>query len=165
MTKIFDLIVFENSIFMKKSILIALFIFLIGGTATSQNVQLSDYVSESAISLGFGMGGGSVAGVDLELMPIPRLGLQMGGGINSFSGGINYHFYPTVHSSYFSLQVWQQGLGKNYKATFIGPMFEYRFVRYLEAGIGAGYMLDKSESYTVDSKFALAVNVGFYLPL
>lgn len=125
----------------------------------------SDFVRESAVSVGLGMGGNSPFGAEMQLMLVPRLSAQLGVGFSGFSGGINYHLFPTVRSPYFSMQVWQQGYGNNYKASFAGPMFVYRAPLLFQAGIGVGYAFDVNPAVQLDSKLNLMFNLGIYLPM
>lgn len=155
---------------MKKHIL-TLFLFLTFLVIKSQNPVLIekdrrwDFVSETSVAFGLGMGGNSPFGVELQTMFTPRFSAQLGAGISGFSGGINYHIYPTVRSPYFSLQAWQQGFATEYKASYAGAMFVYRANKLLQAGLGAGYQFHKNPDIAFDSKYILMFNLGIYLPL
>ncbi|VBB48343.1 exported hypothetical protein [uncultured Paludibacter sp.] len=142
------------------------FLFLTANSQTSTAVNSSwDFVSETAVSAGFGMGGNSIFGADLEVMVLPRFSAQLGAGFWGFSGGINYHIYPTVSSSFFSFQAWQSGFGNRYKAIYAGPSFQYRANKLFQAGIGVGYQINKSPNYNPQNKALLTVNLGIYFPL
>ncbi len=124
-----------------------------------------DFVRETALSAGIGIGGNSAFGAELQTMFVPRWSFQLGAGVNGFSGGFNYHFYPTLSSPYISLQAWQQGFGTNYKAAYAGPMFVYRADRLLQAGLGVGYQIHKNPAVEFNSMYILMFNLGIYLPL
>lgn len=124
-----------------------------------------DFVTETAIGAGLGVGGNSVFGVEIQTMFLPRLSAQLGAGVGGFSAGLNYHIYPTVRSPYFSAQIWQNGFGNNYKAIYAGPMFVYRADRLLQVGLGAGYQIDKNPAVDFNSKYILMFNLGVYLPM
>ena len=124
-----------------------------------------DFVSETALSAGIGMGGNSGFGAEMQVMFLPRWSTQLGVGINGFSGGFNYHIYPTVSSPYISIQAWQQGFAMNYKAVYAGPMFVYRATKLLQAGLGIGYQIDKNPATDSYSKYMMMFNLGIYLPL
>ena len=94
-----------------------------------------------------------------------RWSAQLGAGIHRFSGGFNYHIYPTVSSPYISVQAWQQGFGVNYKAAYAGPMFVYRANRLLQAGLGVGYLIHKNPEADVNTSYMMMFNLGIYLPM
>lgn len=146
-----------------------LLIMCISMVAKSQDsytrIGLTDFVPETAVSAGFGMGGGTVMGGEMEVMFFPRVSAQLGAGFFGFSGGLNYHIYPTVSSPYFSLKLWQDGLGNDYDATYIGPSFVYRAGRLFQAGLGFGYLVNKNPAYKPGSNFTLSFNLGLYFPL
>ncbi|MGC3979501.1 MAG: hypothetical protein QM751_15545 [Paludibacteraceae bacterium] len=151
-----------------KRIIYVLILLLACSTVKSQSYpsgSISDYVPETAVSGGFGMGGSSVFGGNLELMFLPKISAQLGAGIDGFSGAINYHFYPTVSSPFLSLQVWQSGTGNRYKASYVGPIFQYRANRLFQAGIGLGRLIDKKKDYEPKSNFVLSLNLGLYFQL
>lgn len=124
-----------------------------------------DFVSETAVSAGLGIGGNSAFGAEMQIMFLPRWSSQLGVGINGFSGGINYHIYPTVSSPYISVQAWQKGFGVNYKAAYAGPMFVYRANRLLQAGLGVGYLIHKNPEADVNTSYMMMFNLGIYLPM
>lgn len=123
-----------------------------------------NYVSEWAVSLGAGVGDYNTAGIEGEWMFLPKISLQTGVGINGFSGGVNYHFYPIISSSYISFKLWQQGFSQNYKAFYAGSMLVYRANKYLQAGFGIGYALKSNTNIVLPSKYAIMFNLGIYLP-
>lgn len=155
---------------MKKNITLILLLLLVTVTQAQNYVYLEkhdkwDFVRETAVSAGIGIGGFSAFGAEMQLMFLPRWSVQLGAGINGFSGGLNYHINPTVSSSYLSLQSWQQGFGMNYKAAYAGPMFVYRANKLFQGGLGIGYQIDKNPAIDINSKYMMMFNLGIYLPL
>ncbi len=154
-----------------RKLILAFVFFAFGFGANAQNyIYLEkhnkwDFVRETAISTGIGIGDNSAFGVEMQTMFFPRWSGQLGVGINGFSGGINYHFFPTITSPYISLQAWQKGFGTNYKAAYAGPMFVYRANKLLQAGLGLGYQIHKNPEIEFPSKYVLMFNLGVYLPL
>jgi hypothetical protein len=125
-----------------------------------------------AIDGGLLMSGSTFAGVDLEYLFSNRFGIQIGGGGLGASAGINFHFLPTIRSSYFSLQYIVQGIGSDknwgYQKTIIGPMIVFRGRHWLTGQIGAGYILDKGPAfndYIKDVPVALTFGIGAYFPV
>jgi hypothetical protein len=133
----------------------------------SQKVVETELNQKGAINAGVLMGGGGLIGGDFEAMVAPKIGLQLGVGLGSFGGGINYHFKPNINSSFASIQYWQQGMGASHFASYIGPMFVYRAKKLFQAGLGLGYIVDKGPTFSLksDTKMILLYNVGVYFPL
>lgn len=154
---------------MKKLFFILILLFVLIYPAFSQtlirDVPVSEFVGETAVSVGFGLGGNSLLGADLETMFLPRIGAKLGVGISGFSAGVNYYLYPTVQSSYCSLQAWQSGFGNDYKAVYLGPIFVYRASRLFQAGLGVGYALDKKDGYQLKNDYIISFNLGLYFPI
>lgn len=101
-----------------------------------------------ALSAGIMMGGGSLIGVDLELLvPKTQLGLQVGAGISSFGGGLNYHLKNRINSSFVSLQYYYQQFGDNHYASWLGPVFVYRAKKWFQAGAGLGGLVEKGPGW------------------
>jgi hypothetical protein len=129
----------------------------------------SNPLKNTAISVGFMMGGGSLLGADFEyILPSTRFGLQVGLGISSIGGGLNYHLKDGANSSFVSLQYFHQGFGDNHIASWIGPMFIYRAKKLLQVGIGLGSLVDKGPVwYKLDEKqqevsASLLYSIGLY---
>ena len=135
-------------------------------TKTTQGRQ-----ERAAINLGVLMGGGGLIGTDLELLVTKQFGLQIGAGLGSVGGGINYHFKPYINSSFVSVQYWHQGFAENHYASYLGPMYVFRSKKIFQAGIGFGSVLSKGEKwYEVNTKNSdvpviLLYNIGLYIPL
>lgn len=127
--------------------------------------------SKVAISAGYGIAGATYIGTEFEFLFSRRFGIQVGGGALGAGGGINYHFSPTIRSSYLSLQYNIQGIGNDsewgYRRTTIGPSIVFRGRRWFTAQIGIGYILDKGPAYNDISSLpvALTVGIGAYIPL
>lgn len=96
----------------------------------------------NAISVGILNGGGSLIDADFEFLVTNKLGFQLGAGLIGFGGGINYHFKPSIRSSFLSLQYWNQGIGGNFAQNLIGPNFVYRGQKWFTFQLGLGYVID-----------------------
>jgi hypothetical protein len=117
------------------------------GTA-SENDVLEENRKNTALSLGVLMGGGSLIGADFEFMlPKTRLSVQVGAGISSFGGGINYHLKENINSSFISLQYLYQQFGDNHYASWLGPMYIYRAKKLFQVGIGVGSLVEKGPKW------------------
>ena len=120
--------------------------------------------AKAAISGGFNQGGGSLIGIDLEILFLKRLGLQVGGGFGGFGAGINFHIKPTINSTFLSIQYWNR---INF-AKYIGPTIVYRGRSWLTAQLGIGKIFDKNpdlaEEFS-DDKYAILYSIGAYFPL
>lgn len=127
--------------------------------------SLFGFSPETAVSAEIGFGGTTMFSGTLETMFLPRLSAQLGAGFWGYSGGVNYHIYPTVCSPYFTFKAWQNGLGNRYKALYVGPSFTYRASKLIQAGIGVGYMINKHPNFDTASKYVLTVNMGLYIPM
>ncbi len=136
------------------------------------DTTISKYNAKSAFSVGIGLGGSSYAGVEYEYMLCDKVGVQAGFGYSGFNGAINYHFFPTIRSTYLSLQYTCRGIGNTdedwgYRNTLIGPAIVYRGKKWLTFNVGAGYILDKGPAYTdnEDIKVRLTAGLGIYFPV
>lgn len=154
---------------MRHLFIILFFIFFSQSVSAQDNnyssSSLFGFASETAFSAEIGFGGSPMFSGTLETMFLPRLSAQLGAGFWGYSGGVSYHIYPTVCSPYFTLKAWQNGLGNRYKAIYVGPSFTYRASRLIQAGIGAGYMINKHPNFNPASKYVLTVNMGLYIPM
>ncbi len=126
--------------------------------------------SKFAFTVGFGTGGANYLGTELEFMAFRRVGFQIGGGALGAGAAINFHFAPTIRSSYFSLQYNVNGIGSDpewgYTKTTIGPAIVFRGRRWFTAQVGIGYIIDKGPAYSDISSLpvALSVGIGAYVP-
>jgi hypothetical protein len=77
-----------------------------------------------AITVGILQGGGSLLGVDAEVLLVNNLGFQIGLGVVGFGAALNYHFEPQVNSSAISLTYCNQGLvGENLVSRMLGVTY------------------------------------------
>lgn len=121
----------------------------------------------SSITIGILQGGGSLIGADLEFLLTDRFGIQVGAGIVGFGGGINYHFKPSIRSSFISLQYWNQGIGDSFTQNVIGPNFVYRGKKWFTAQFGLGVPLEKGPAFpknTEQPPVMLLYSIGAYIP-
>lgn len=128
--------------------------------------------AKTAISIGAGLGSSTIAGVDFEYMLSKKIGIQAGAGYMGAGAGINYHFFPSIRSSYISLQYWYRGFGNDedhgHRVSLVGPAIAYRAKSWFTMQVGAGYILEKGPAYGDtgrDFKFGLTAGVGIYFPL
>lgn len=123
--------------------------------------------SKNSITLGILQGGGSLIGVDLEVLLTDQLGFQIGTGIIGFGAGINYHFKPTIRSSFISFQYWNQGFGNSFAQNIIGPNFVFRGRKWFTFQIGLGVPLEKGPALPDDFEqppVMLMYSIGAYMP-
>jgi len=158
---------------MKQIVITLLFAFVIHVSFAQENDYYPDKQSDNdkkvAINLGVMMGGGSLLGVDFEVMPVNRFGIQAGVGLSSFGFGLNYHFKNRINSPFLSFVYWQQGLKENHYASYVGPMYNFRLKKVLQFGIGYGIVVDKGPAIQgtkfEDVTSALLYNIGIFFPL
>ena len=92
-------------------------------------------------------GGDSLIGADYERLIFGPVGIQVGVGIIGFGTGINFHFKPTVKSSFISAVLWNQGLtGEQLSQRIVGATYVYRGKKWFTAQIGVGYVIKRSAS-------------------
>jgi hypothetical protein len=141
-----------------------------GQSEYAEEVKQDD-VRDVSVDIGFLMGGGSLLGVDIELLiPKTQIGVQAGLGISSFGAGINYHLKKRTDSSFISFQYMYQGYGEDHYASWIGPMFVFRAKKLFQAGLGVGSLIEKGQEWTRtnttekarDVNAALLFNIGLY---
>jgi hypothetical protein len=101
-------------------------------------------------SIGFLQGGGSLLGVDIEMLATPELGVQVGAGFIGLGAGLIYHFKPSIMSDAISLSIWNQGLfGDNLTQRAIGVSYIYRRPnKDFTAQLGIAYVLERSETFS-----------------
>ena len=122
---------------------------------------------KNSITIGFLEGGGSLIGMDLELLLSDRFGIQAGAGFVGFGGGINIHFKPSIRSSFISLQYWHQGFKDSYTQSLIGPNFVFRAKKLLTAQLGLGFLLESGPAWPEDvesTPIMLTYAIGLYFP-
>lgn len=122
----------------------------------------------AAITIGFLNGGGSLIGFDMEILFSKRFGLQLGGGIIGYGAGLNLHFLPRINSSFISIQYLNQGTGRGFVQSVIGPSLGFRAKKILSLNIGFGYVLEKGPAYPKNLEFSpviLTYSIGCFFPL
>jgi len=134
----------------------------------SQEEQVSEQTEKrNSITIGILQGGGSLIGADMEFLLTDRFGFQIGAGLVGFGGGLNYHFKPSIRSSFISLQYWNQGIGNSFAQNEIGPNFVYRGKKWFTAQIGLGVPLEKGPAMPddfVQPPVMLMYSIGAYIP-
>ena len=150
-----------------KQILIMILI-CISTNLFSQEEQVSEQPEKrNSITIGILQGGGSLIGADIEFLLTNRFGIQIGAGLVGFGGGLNYHFKPSIRSSFISLQYWNQGIGDSFAQNAIGPNFVYRGKKWFTAQIGLGVPLEKGPAMPddfVQPPVMLMYSIGAYIP-
>jgi hypothetical protein len=140
----------------------------ISASLFSQNEQKAEPVEKrNSITVGFLQGGGSLVGADIEFLLSDKVGFQLGAGLVGFGGGINYHFEPSIRSSFLSLQYWNQGAGATFVQNAVGPSFVYRGRKWLTAQLGFGFPLSKGPAFPKNMEqppVMLLYSIGAYIP-
>jgi len=134
----------------------------------SQVVENQGIEKKSSLTIGFLQGGGSLVGADFETLLSDKFSMQIGAGFVGFGAGINYHFQPSISSSFISLQYWHQGFGTSYTQSLIGPNFVFRAKKWFTAQIGLGYVLGYGPAWpstAATSPVILMYSIGVYFPL
>jgi len=153
---------------MKKSLLILMMVCGFSFNLLSQSDNSRESDKRSSLTIGILQGGGSLFGVDFELLLSKRIGFQVGGGIVGYGGGFNIHFKPTIRSSFLSIQYWHQGIGNSYSQSLAGPNFVFRGKKWFTFQIGAGTALGKGPAWPEDMEqpsVMLMYSIGGYIPL
>ena len=135
----------------------------------SQTEQVNEHIEKrNCITVGIFQGGGSLIGADFEFLLTDQFGFQIGAGFVGFGGGLNFHFKPSIRSSFISLQYWNQGIGESFAQNAIGPSFVYRGKKWLTFQIGLGMLLEEGPALPDDYEqppVMLMYSIGAYLPL
>lgn len=134
----------------------------------SQNKPIKKTEKSNCITAGILQGGGSLFGVDFETFITKQFGVQLGVGVIGFGAGLNYHFKPSVRSSFISLQYWHQGIWNSFSQSIIGPSFVFRGKKWLTFQIGLGAPIDIGEAFPDDVEQAdimLMYSIGAYIPV
>lgn len=122
---------------------------------------------KTVIVLGYGSGGGSIVGADIETLLTGRLGFMAGAGFIGANVGFNFHLKPKIRSPYLSVQLWQNGLSYAHIYTSVGPYLGVRLFNFLNVEAGVGYILatgDNATQAVLDSDIALGLKVGAFFP-
>lgn len=139
---------------------------------TSTSLLYAQYgygpVEERACAtIGILKGGGGLVGADFEFLLTDRLGLQLGVGLISYGAGLNYHFKPSIRSSFLSLQYSNQGTGDAFIQNIVGPNYVYRGNKWFTAQIGLGRIIETGPIFPKDidvPPLILTYAIGVYLP-
>jgi len=124
--------------------------------------------SRSSITVGLLQGGGSLVGADFETLLTNKFGIQIGAGLLGYGAGLNYHFRPSIRSSFLSLQYWHQGVGSSYAQSMIGPTYVFRGRRWFTAQIGLGFALGQGPAFPSGREqipVMLLYSIGAYFPI
>ena len=150
---------------MKKTLFIITIMICISTNLFSQTEQIE---KRNSVTIGFLQGGGSLVGADMEFLLTKQFGFQLGAGIVGFGGGINYHFKPSIRSSFVSLQYWNQGgIGESFAQSAIGPNFVFRSKKWFTFQIGLGVPLKKGPAMADNYELPpimLLYSIGGYVP-
>ena len=152
---------------MKKIIFVA-FLICISSGMFSQVVENQEIEKNSNLTIGILQGGGSLVGADFETLVSKQVGMQFGAGLVGFGAGINYHFKPSIRSSFISLQYWHQGFGTGYTQSLVGPTYVFRAKKWFTAQIGLGYILGYGPAWpatSAKSPVILMYSIGAYFPI
>lgn len=152
---------------MKKCFYIVLLV-CFSASVFSQVIENKDIEKTSSLTVGILQGGGSLVGADFETLVSKQLGLQIGAGLIGYGGGINYHFKPSIHSSFLSLSYWHQGVGSATAQAVVGPTFVYRAPKWFTAQIGLGYVVEYGPAWPSSSPkvpVILLYSIGVYFPI
>ncbi len=129
--------------------------------------QTEQVEKRNSITIGLLQGGGSLVGANFEFLLTDHFGFQIGAGLVGFGGGLNYHFKPSIRSSFISLQCWNQGIGESFVQNAIGPNFVFRGKKWFTAQIGLGVPLGKGPAMPDDFEqppVMLMYSIGAYIP-
>ena len=94
--------------------------------------------------------------------------MQVGAGYRGYGAGINYHFKPSIRSSFLSFQYWHQGFGDYYTQSLAGLNYVYRGKRWLTAQIGVGLPIEQGPAWPLSDKqpdIMFMYSIGAYFPL
>ena len=134
----------------------------------SQIDTITQIDKRNCITIGVLQGGGSLIGADFEVLLTRQFGFQFGGGFVGFGGGLNYHFKPSIRSSFLSLQYWNQGVGDSFAQNAIGGTLVFRGKKWFTFQIGLGFPLEKGPAMPEDFEqppAMLLYSIGAYIPL
>ena len=153
---------------MKKTIIMSLLL-IFSVNFFAQTIS-ENFPTEKRTSLTVGLlqGGGSLVGADFEALLTDKFGVQIGAGLVGYGAALNYHFKPSIRSSYLSLMYWHQGAGSSFTQSVIGPNFVFRGRRWFTAQIGLGFALDKGPAFPAtmtQPPVMLMYSIGAYFPL
>ena len=144
-----------------------LFTLILCGLTFSLYSQKDMNSEKACVTIGILQGGGSLIGADFELLLTDQFGFQAGVGLIGFGGGFNYHFKPSIRSSFLSLQYWNQGVGNSFAQNAVGLSYVFRGKRWFTFQIGLGVPLQEGSAMPDDYEqpaVMLLYSIGAYFP-
>ncbi|HUS87643.1 MAG TPA: hypothetical protein VMW76_10410 [Bacteroidales bacterium] len=154
---------------MKRAFIFLLVSGLCCTTSFSQGEDLFASDKKVCLTAGILQGGGSLVGVDVEILATGRLGFQAGAGYIGYGLGINYHLQPYINSSFICLGYWHQGIGDSFAQSMIGPSFVLRTRKIFTAQLGIAIPLDTGPALEgtdyIQPPVMLTYSVGIFIPL
>jgi hypothetical protein len=150
-----------------KNILIIIMICFSTNLFPQIDQPIDQIAHRNSITIGILQGGGSLIGADMEFLITQQFGIQLGAGLIGFGGGLNYHFHPSIRSSFISFQYWNQGVGESFVQSAIGPNFVYRGKKWFTFQLGLGATLDKGPAMPETFEqppVMLLYSIGAYIP-
>jgi len=146
-------------------LILALFSFNVMAFCQNEKVEPE---RTAAVTVGLLQGGGSLLGVDFEKLIYKGFAVQAGVGLVGFGAGINFHLEPSIRSSFFSIQYWNQGIGDSFAQNAVGPCFVYRAKKWFTFQLGLAKTLSRGPALPKSFNqpdVMLTYAIGFYLPL
>lgn len=150
-----------------KKILIILMICISTNLFSQTGEEKEPIEKQNSFTVGILQGGGSLIGGDFEFLVSDHFGFQFGGGIVGFGGGFNYHFKPSIRSSFISIQYWNQGIGDSFTQNLIGSNYVFRGKKWFTFQIGLGAPLERGPAMREDFKqtpVMFMYSIGAYMP-
>ena len=139
----------------------------IGSLSLYSQTEIEQIEKRNSATIGFLNGGGALLGADIEFLLSDKFGIQLGAGLVAFGAGLNYHFKPSIRSSFLSFQYWNQGVGESFAQNLIGPSFVFRGKKWFTFQIGLGVPLKRGPALREDFEqppMMLTYTVGAYFP-
>lgn len=152
---------------MKKILLLAIFGMSLNLFSQADRDTTVILQEKRCLTAGILQGGGSLIGLDIEVLLNKYIGIQAGAGLVGFGAGINYHLKPGVRSSFISCQYWNQGIGDSFVQNAISVNYVYRSRKWFSGQIGLGAPLDLGPGAPDDFEqpnVMLTYSLGAYFP-
>ena len=159
----------KNKLYLRIRVNLLVIIIFLSVNLFSQIEQSYDNIEEkSSITVGLLQGGGSFLGADMEFLISDQVGFQLGFGYVGFGGGLNYHFNPSIRSSFISFQYWNQGISYSFSQNAVGPSFVYRGEKWVTFQIGLGVPIKRSPEMIDrfgETPVMFLYAIGAYIPI